>query len=58
MSDEVREAIRRFREARSSSSPTTMIRENEGDLACVNQLCTPEKMAFIIRHTCGIISRR
>ncbi|MFC0217492.1 3,4-dihydroxy-2-butanone-4-phosphate synthase [Pseudochelatococcus lubricantis] len=30
-------------------------RENEGDLICAASLCTPEKMAFIIRHTCGIV---
>jgi len=30
-------------------------RENEGDLFVAASLCTPEKMAFIIRHTSGII---
>ena len=30
-------------------------RENEGDLVVAASLCTPEKMAFIIRHTCGIV---
>jgi 3,4-dihydroxy 2-butanone 4-phosphate synthase/GTP cyclohydrolase II len=30
-------------------------RENEGDLFCAASLCTPEKMAFIIRHTSGIV---
>ena len=30
-------------------------RENEGDLVCAASLCTPEKMAFIIRHSCGIV---
>jgi len=30
-------------------------RENEGDLICAAALCTPEKMAFIIRHCCGIV---
>ncbi|ACB94590.1 3,4-dihydroxy-2-butanone-4-phosphate synthase [Beijerinckia indica] len=30
-------------------------RENEGDLICAASLCTPEKMAFIIRHCCGIV---
>ena len=29
-------------------------RENEGDLFVAASLCTPEKMAFIIRHTSGI----
>src|SRR5438045_8604466 len=30
-------------------------RENEGDLTVAGSLCTPEKMAFIIRHTSGIV---
>jgi 3,4-dihydroxy 2-butanone 4-phosphate synthase/GTP cyclohydrolase II len=30
-------------------------RENEGDLVIAASLCTPEKMAFIIRNTCGIV---
>ena len=30
-------------------------RENEGDLVCAAALCTPEKMAFIIRNSCGIV---
>src|ERR671910_805172 len=30
-------------------------RENEGDLTVAASLCTPETMAFIIRHTCGIV---
>ena len=30
-------------------------RENEGDLICAAVHCTPEKMAFIIRNTCGIV---
>jgi 3,4-dihydroxy 2-butanone 4-phosphate synthase/GTP cyclohydrolase II len=30
-------------------------RENEGDLIVSASLCTPEKMAFIIRNTCGIV---
>src|SRR5918995_1371971 len=30
-------------------------RENEGDLIVAASLCTPEKMAFIIRNTCGIV---
>ncbi|MFZ0722637.1 MAG: 3,4-dihydroxy-2-butanone-4-phosphate synthase, partial [Xanthobacteraceae bacterium] len=29
-------------------------RENEGDLFVAASLCTPEKMAFIIRNTSGI----
>src|ERR1041384_2479753 len=30
-------------------------REGEGDLIIAASLCTPEKMAFIIRHTSGIV---
>src|SRR5215469_9568378 len=30
-------------------------RENEGDLIIAAVQATPEKMAFIIRHTCGIV---
>ncbi|HSP26065.1 MAG TPA: 3,4-dihydroxy-2-butanone-4-phosphate synthase [Saliniramus sp.] len=30
-------------------------RENEGDLIVAAAHCTPEKMAFIIRNTCGIV---
>src|SRR5437588_3860358 len=30
-------------------------RENEGDLLVAASLCAPEKMAFIIRHTSGIV---
>jgi len=30
-------------------------RENEGDLICAASLCTPDKMAFIIRNCCGIV---
>ena len=30
-------------------------RENEGDLVMAASAATPEKMAFIIRHTCGIV---
>ena len=30
-------------------------RENEGDLVVAASLCTTEKMAFIIRHCCGIV---
>src|SRR6202047_172830 len=30
-------------------------RENEGDLFVAARLCTPEKMAFIIRNTSGIV---
>jgi 3,4-dihydroxy 2-butanone 4-phosphate synthase/GTP cyclohydrolase II len=55
MSDEVREAIRRFREGEVVVVTDDDDRENEGDLVCAASLCTPEQMAFIVRHTCGIV---
>jgi 3,4-dihydroxy 2-butanone 4-phosphate synthase / GTP cyclohydrolase II len=55
MSDAVREAIRRFREGEIVVVTDDDDREDEGDLVCAASLCTPEKMAFIIRHTCGIV---
>lgn len=30
-------------------------REGEGDLICAASLCAPDKMAFIVRHTSGIV---
>lgn len=30
-------------------------RENEGDLVMAAEFATPEKMAFIVRHCCGIV---
>ena len=30
-------------------------RENEGDLIMAAELCTPETMAFVVRHTGGVI---
>jgi 3,4-dihydroxy 2-butanone 4-phosphate synthase / GTP cyclohydrolase II len=30
-------------------------RENEGDLIMAAQFATPEKIAFIVRHTSGVI---
>jgi 3,4-dihydroxy 2-butanone 4-phosphate synthase/GTP cyclohydrolase II len=55
MSDQVREAIRRFRDGEIVVVPDDGDRENEGDLVCAASLCTPEKMAFIIRHSCRIV---
>jgi 3,4-dihydroxy 2-butanone 4-phosphate synthase / GTP cyclohydrolase II len=55
MSNAVREAIRRFRDGEIVVVTDDDDRENEGDLVCAASPCTPEKMAFIIRHTCGIV---
>ena len=30
-------------------------RENEGDLIMAAEVATPEKIAFFLRHTCGVI---
>lgn len=30
-------------------------REGEGDLIVAASMCTPEQMAFIVRHTSGIV---
>jgi len=30
-------------------------RENEGDLFVAGSICTPQQVAFLIRHTSGII---
>ena len=55
MSERVREAIERFRAGEIVVVTDDDDRENEGDLVCAASLCTPEKMAFIVRHTCGIV---
>lgn len=55
MSDGVQEAIRRFRSGDIVIVTDDDDRENEGDLVCAASLCTPAKMAFIIRHSCGIV---
>jgi 3,4-dihydroxy 2-butanone 4-phosphate synthase / GTP cyclohydrolase II len=58
MSDEigrVAEAIRAFEEGRLVVVVDDIDRENEGDLFVAAVHCTPEKMAFIVRHTSGIV---
>ncbi len=42
-------------EARRSSSSTTPNRENEGDLIIAAEKTTPDTMAFMVRHTSGVI---
>ena len=51
----VAEAIRAFEAGEIVVVTDDDDRENEGDLVIAASLCTPEKMAFIIRHTCGIV---
>jgi 3,4-dihydroxy 2-butanone 4-phosphate synthase/GTP cyclohydrolase II len=55
MSHSVNEAIEAFRRGEIVIVTDDDDRENEGDLVCAASLCTPEKMAFIIRNTCGIV---
>src|SRR5579862_7329495 len=51
----VREAIDAFARGEIVVVTDDDDRENEGDLILAAVHTTPEKMAFIIRHTCGIV---
>lgn len=51
----VAEAIRAFERGEIVVVTDDDDRENEGDLFIAASMCTPEKMAFIIRHTSGIV---
>ena len=51
----VAEAIRAFERGELVVVTDDDDRENEGDLFVAASLCTPEKMAFIVRHTSGIV---
>jgi len=58
MSDEIGRvavAIRAFEEGRLVVVVDDIDRENEGDLFVAASHCTAEKMAFIVRHTSGIV---
>ena len=55
MSDTVTETVEAFARGEIVIVTDDDERENEGDLIVAASLCTPEKMAFIIRHTCGIV---
>ena len=55
LSQSVNEAIEAFARGEIVIVTDDDDRENEGDLICAASLCTPEKMAFIIRNTCGIV---
>jgi len=55
MSNSVTEAIEAFARGEIVIVTDDDDRENEGDLIVAASLCTPEKMAFIIRNTCGIV---
>ena len=51
----VQEAIEAFRRGEIVIVTDDDDRENEGDLIIAAAHCTAEKMAFIIRHCCGIV---
>ncbi|MGX5737002.1 3,4-dihydroxy-2-butanone-4-phosphate synthase [Bosea thiooxidans] len=55
MSNKVADAIDAFARGEIVIVTDDDDRENEGDLIVAASLCTPEKMAFIIRNTCGIV---
>ncbi len=55
MTDTVTDAIEAFARGEIVIVTDDGDRENEGDLVVAASLCTPEKMAFIIRNTCGIV---
>ena len=55
MSQPVTEAIQAFARGEIVAVTDDDDRENEGDLITAASLCTPEKMAFIIRNCCGIV---
>ena len=55
MSDTITDAIEAFSRGEIVVVVDDDDRENEGDLVVAASLCTPEKMAFIIRNTCGIV---
>src|SRR3954470_21164917 len=55
MSDSITEALEAFARGEIVVVTDDDDRENEGDLIVAASLCTPEKMAFIIRNTCGIV---
>src|SRR5918997_138563 len=55
MSNTVTEAVEAFARGEIVIVTDDDDRENEGDLIVAASLCTPEKMAFIIRNTCGIV---
>ena len=55
MADTVSEVLEAFAKGELVVVTDDDDREGEGDLIVAASLCTPEKMAFIIRHTSGIV---
>src|ERR1700755_383879 len=55
MADPIQEVLQAFSSGELVVVTDDDDREGEGDLIVAASLCTPEKMAFIIRHTSGIV---
>src|ERR1700756_585029 len=55
MADTIQEVLEAFAKGELVVVTDDDDREGEGDLIVAASLCTPEKMAFIIRHTSGIV---
>src|SRR6201991_3279744 len=55
MADKVQEVLQAFAKGELVVVTDDDDREGEGDLIVAASLCTAEKMAFIIRHTSGIV---
>jgi len=55
MADPIPEVLKAFAKGEIVVVTDDEDREGEGDLIVAASLCTPEKMAFIIRHTSGIV---
>ena len=55
MADPIQEVLHAFAQGELVVVTDDDDREGEGDLIVAASLCTPEKMAFIIRHTSGIV---
>ncbi|MBN9064573.1 MAG: 3,4-dihydroxy-2-butanone-4-phosphate synthase [Rhizobiales bacterium 65-9] len=55
MVDSIQKAIEAFKRGEMLVVTDDDDREGEGDLVVAASLCTPDKMAFIVRHTSGIV---
>jgi 3,4-dihydroxy 2-butanone 4-phosphate synthase/GTP cyclohydrolase II len=55
MADSIQEVLQAFAKGELVVVTDDDDREGEGDLIVAASLCSPEKMAFIIRHTSGIV---
>ncbi|MGA7995824.1 MAG: 3,4-dihydroxy-2-butanone-4-phosphate synthase, partial [Bradyrhizobium sp.] len=55
MPDPIQEVLQAFAHGELVVVTDDEDREGEGDLIVAASLCTAEKMAFIIRHTSGIV---